>query len=48
MVIDAAIIAQRCDGLVVTASGSQSRKAVQKAKEQLSRRGQFIPRSGPQ
>jgi len=40
MVIDAAIIAQRCDGsLIVTAAGAVSRKAVQKAKEQLEQTG---------
>ena len=40
MVIDAAIIAQRCDGsFLVSASGAVSRKAVQKAKEQLEQTG---------
>ena len=40
MVIDAAIIAQRCDAsFLVSASGAVSRKAVQKAKEQLEQTG---------
>ena len=40
MVIDAAIIAQRCDGsIIVTAAGAVSRKSVQKAKEQLEQTG---------
>ncbi len=37
---DAAIIAQRCDGTVlITESGANGRKAVQKAKEQLEQTG---------
>ena len=40
VVIDAAIIAQRCDGTVlITESGANGRKAVQKAKEQLEQTG---------
>ena len=40
VVIDAAIIAQRCDGTVlITESGANGRKAVQKAKDQLEQTG---------
>ena len=40
VVIDAAIIAQRCDGTVlVVESGTNRRKMVQKAKEQLEQTG---------
>ena len=40
MVIDAAIIAQRCDGsIIVTAAGAVSRKSDQKANEPLEQTG---------
>ena len=49
VVIDAAIIAQRCDGTVlITESGANGRKAVQKAKDQLGTNRHTFLRSSAQ
>lgn len=43
MVVDAAIVAQKCDGMILLVeSGKNKRKAVERAKEQIEKSGKFV------